>query len=962
MEYKDFFDKALSAAEQKYPCSDINTALGNITERAKTAENSSEPGRLHTASESENTHKPSNRIFPILGYTVGAAALIFGCVFGLKFVIENGGLIEGGPRPADTKETTAITSEIPNVTTVTMVSESAVTTPVESDRFLIITDTSMPEPFAVNENPTVYGGTDGWHDNFYDLWKKDFYMIDERLQELAGLERASEIIAGYKAEEAADNEAGNITRYKLDDTQNRYRFIMDAGLSAEDVERVLTGKDNTRGGMVDPDILVTFASKEDTVKENMTDYCIAVGEYVFSPRWLYYHTIEDYKAAGIKPTMLHEKMSKYKELALTDEAWRAFCQKYYAFYFDLDRNSSAVTDLTIFDVPNDFVLDDNAFDILERYFYGEWKTSENNGYPAGTLTLKYDSNQGYYFNLNAVFEYDDMYIMKYGSGGIGNCCIIKNDEPDVMYWTELGFGFGNTAITSSLDSMTKYTERKYETPGLNIGGEISPLGEKYLVHKYGDEFGNIDKNTLDVYSVSMAVALFEDEKGSLYLANGYTSSDIRRYLVAMSDDAVTLGVPYVRDSQELVQTPEYFEVTLTKDANGKWSVKYSSQSTDTSEENEEKNDKETDWGITMNVKDITAEGLTLVISQHGGNYTGELHYDEEYSIERKNGDKWEPLEYLDGAVWHDLAYIVEPNTDKEIKLDWKWLYGTLSAGEYRIAKEFTDFRGTGNYDKQTIYVGFSITDDMTSKLGITLRTAQYNARKMTLQIVQNGGTSDGNIGTSLYRYTIERRENGKWQSYYNYTPQAGVPTLETGLKVKRNDVTEVKFDWRETAGSLPVGDYRLGMTFDCGDIKETKWLEFTIEESMTNELGISIEVMEVSKTGAKLGIDSKGADEQGFAYFDKDLYTLEKKNSSGKWKNVVSTVSTEMFTGKIAMCETGSAGMLETINWSGWCDKLSPGNYRISFKFYTGEGDSYKAVTLYAEFDITDDTPDKLTD
>lgn len=487
---------------------------------------------------------------------LAAALVITGGVF-LWNILKN-----APPVKTDNKPAVTIDSTLPNITE-----------PDIADRFLIITDTTMPEPFAVNENPTVYGGTDGWHDNFYDLWKKDFYAIDERLQELVGLERASEIIAGYKAEEAADNEAGNITRYKLDDTQNRYRFIMDAELSAEDVDRALRGTDNTRGGMVDPDILVTFASKEETVKENMTDYCIAVGEYVFSPRWLYYHTIEDYKEAGIKPAMLHSKMSRYKELGLTDEAWRAFCQKYYAFYFGLDRNSSDVTDLTIFDEPNDPVLDDNAFDILEKFFYGEWKTSSDNGYPAGTLTLKYDISQGYHFNLTAVFEYDDMYIMEYGSSGIGNCCIIQKDEPDVMYWTETGFGFGSTVITSPLENMTKYTERKDETPGLNVGGEISPLGEKYLVYKYGDEFGKVYKNTLDVYSVSMAAALFEDERGSLYLANGYTSSDIRRYLVAMSDNAVTLGVPYVRDWQEL-ETPEYFAVTLTKNENGEWSVEY----------------------------------------------------------------------------------------------------------------------------------------------------------------------------------------------------------------------------------------------------------------------------------------------------------------------------------------------------------------------------------------------------
>ena len=370
---------------------------------------------------------------------------------------------------------------------------------------------------------------------------------------------------------------------------------------------------------------------------------------------------------------------------------------------------------------------------------------------------------------------------------------------------------------------------------------------------------------------------------------------------------------------------------------------------------------EREWGITMSAKDVTAEGLTLVISQRGGSYTGELEYGEPYSIERKNGDKWEPVKFLnDEVAWIDLAYDVESNSDKEEKLDWKWLYGTLPAGTYRIAKEFTDYRAPGDSDTQMYYAAFRITDDMASKLGVALRAKKYNARKMTLQIVQTGDTGYEKIGTNPHRYTIERKTDGIWQSYY--APQAGVPTPDLGLKVKNSGVTEYKLDWSEAAGSLPVGDYRLGMTFSCGDITETRYCEFTIEESMTNEFGISINVLETSKTGVKLGIDSRGADMSGRAYYDKDLYTIEKKGSGGKWKNVVSAASGEMHTGMISLCESGYAGHVDTINWSGRCGELAPGNYRISLKFYTGSGDSYKEIMLYAEFDITADTPETLSD
>ena len=124
-------------------------------------------------------------------------------------------------------------------------------------------------------------------------------MIDDYLQKYVGEERAMEVISGYKAEQLADNQAGNITRYRIDDTQNWYRFAMDTGLTANDVRRARQMADEnwseSPASMVQDDIFVTFGSKEKIAENNKTEYCISVGEYVFSPRWLYYHTTEDTK-------------------------------------------------------------------------------------------------------------------------------------------------------------------------------------------------------------------------------------------------------------------------------------------------------------------------------------------------------------------------------------------------------------------------------------------------------------------------------------------------------------------------------------------------------------------------------------------------------------------------------------------------------------------------------------------
>ena len=371
-----------------------------------------------------------------------------------------------------------------------------------------------------------------------------------------------------------------------------------------------------------------------------------------------------------------------------------------------------------------------------------------------------------------------------------------------------------------------------------------------------------------------------------------------------------------------------------------------------------------DWGIKLSVKgDVTAEGLTLVISQRGGTYTGELEYGEPYSIERKNGDKWEPLEYFDGAVWHDLAYFVEPNTDKEEKLDWRWLYGTLPAGTYRIAKEFMDFRGSGDYDKQTFYVPFKITDDMASKLGIALRALKYNARTMTLQIVQTGDTGYEKIGTNPYRYTIERKTDGIWQSYY--APQAGVPTPDLGLKVKNSGVTEYQFDWSEAAGSLPVGDYRLGMTFSCGDITETRYCEFTIEEGMTNEFGIAVRALEISRTGGKFAIESVSGSIDGLATYTND-FRIQKQTGSGKWKDVEklhTDGNTDIRVSHIGLhTGAGYIGQTEEVDWLTLYGKLANGHYRIVKTFREDVDGDARQIDVCGEFDINADTPETLSD
>lgn len=146
----------------------------------------------------------------------------------------------------------------------------------------------------------------------------------------------------------------------------------------------------------------------------------------------------------------------------------------------------------------------------------------------------------------------------------------------------------------------------------------------------------------------------------------------------------------------------------------KSTIDVESQEINTDNENSETNnttivdEQEDAWGIVLSTKNVSPTGLTLIITQSGGNPTGELQYGARYQILKANGDKWEEAPCYAEVGWEDIAYIVEKDSTAEIEIEWKGFYGELSTGKYRIIKDFIDFRGTGDYDTTSYYAEFEI--------------------------------------------------------------------------------------------------------------------------------------------------------------------------------------------------------------------------------------------------------------
>lgn len=118
------------------------------------------------------------------------------------------------------------------------------------------------------------------------------------------------------------------------------------------------------------------------------------------------------------------------------------------------------------------------------------------------------------------------------------------------------------------------------------------------------------------------------------------------------------------------------------------------------------------WGIQLTATDVTSSGLTLVCKQSGGQPTGDLQTGSYYFLEKHIDNRWLPVEMLPSehkVAWTEEAWIIPMDDTTQWDVDWEWLYGELPVGHYRISKEITDFRDTGDYDESSYYANFEVT-------------------------------------------------------------------------------------------------------------------------------------------------------------------------------------------------------------------------------------------------------------
>lgn len=100
--------------------------------------------------------------------------------------------------------------------------------------------------------------------------------------------------------------------------------------------------------------------------------------------------------------------------------------------------------------------------------------------------------------------------------------------------------------------------------------------------------------------------------------------------------------------------------------------------------------------ISTEIYDTSITGTKLIIKdENKANIYGEW-----YKIEKEENKKWLELPtIIENYGFTDIAYYPNENNEVKFVIDWEWLYGKLSKGNYRLVKKV---------NQEYIYIPFSI--------------------------------------------------------------------------------------------------------------------------------------------------------------------------------------------------------------------------------------------------------------
>jgi len=114
-------------------------------------------------------------------------------------------------------------------------------------------------------------------------------------------------------------------------------------------------------------------------------------------------------------------------------------------------------------------------------------------------------------------------------------------------------------------------------------------------------------------------------------------------------------------------------------------------------------------GVTLEIKEKTLSdnGLTLVIK----NRTSRGYmFSPTYCVEQEINGQWHRASYVTNIVrWQGSDHLeVVGNSINELEINWEWLYGNLSSGNYRIIKSCVYLNSPGEWVGHQLSAEFRI--------------------------------------------------------------------------------------------------------------------------------------------------------------------------------------------------------------------------------------------------------------
>ena len=101
--------------------------------------------------------------------------------------------------------------------------------------------------------------------------------------------------------------------------------------------------------------------------------------------------------------------------------------------------------------------------------------------------------------------------------------------------------------------------------------------------------------------------------------------------------------------------------------------------------------------VSIKISDISPGGATVVIKDTNAQ---PYLYGSWYKIEKKDNGSWVEVDTVIEDFAFDLVgYMLDENGEVKFTIDWKWLYGELPSGNYRLVKQA---------NSQEIFIEFSL--------------------------------------------------------------------------------------------------------------------------------------------------------------------------------------------------------------------------------------------------------------